>query len=311
MILVTGGTDFIGRAVLQKIADYDYPVRILLQPSQASPRLPAGVRVDVALASLNDIRGVRAALVGVKKVIHLAGSQYDPFSGDLGLADVQGTNSLAEAAADAGVQHLIYISLLGAERSSAFPLLKSRAYAEHAIREYSIPSTIIRTGVLYGDDDRFTTSIATLLAMSMLFFPMPGDGSISMQPLWVDDLATCIAWALDDPETIGKTYDIGGPEYLSFKEIVQLIIQVTGTQRILISARPPYLRAGAWLMERVLRNPPVTTRWLDYFAASRTTDLNNLPQAFGLSPTRLEERIDHLRGRNWGWELLQNQFRTP
>lgn len=310
MLLVTGGTDFIGRAVLKKLADYDYPVRLLLQPSQASPKLPPGVRVDVALASLNDARGVRASLVGVEKVIHLAGNHLENSSGDLGLADVQGTRILSEAAADAGVKHILYLSLLGAERSSAFPLLRSRAYAEQAIHEFGVPATIIRTGLLYGEDDQFTTSLAILLAMSVFFFPMPGDGSITTQPLWVDDLATCITWALDDPDAVGQVYDIGGPEYLTFKQIVQMVIQETGTQRILISARPPYLRAGAWVMERMLRYSPVTTRWLDYFAVSRTTDLNNLPQAFGLSPSRMEEKLGYLRGQNWGWELLQKQFQS-
>ena len=122
MILVTGGPNFIGRSVIQQLTTYGHPVRSLLRPSRKSPSLPAGVSVDVTLAALNDRRGVRAALVGIDTVIHLS-DHVGPMHTTRHLdAEVEGTQNLTEACADAGVRRMIYLSYLGADRSAAYAL---------------------------------------------------------------------------------------------------------------------------------------------------------------------------------------------
>jgi NADH dehydrogenase len=147
-----------------------------------------------------------------------------------------------------------------------------------------------------------------MLAVSPLFFPIPGDGSTMLQPLWVEDFATCVAWILDDNSTFGQTYEIGGPEYISFKQIIQMIMRAASSPRILLQTRPPYLRAGAWLMSRLMPMPPVTPLWLDYLAVDRTTDLNTLPREFSLQPSRMQDNLAYLGERNWGWDLITRQF---
>lgn len=311
MYLVTGSTNFLGRAVLRQLAAFDSPLRTLLEPSQHSPSLPAGVEVDVALSSLLDERGVRAAMVGVDTVIHLAGTSMNSTVEDPLFFDVEAARILAQAAAEVGVQRFIYHSLLGADRSSAYPFLRARALAEDAIQESGIPSTILRTTSLFGEDDGYTTSLAMMMAALPLFFFLPGDGSIVLQPLWVEDLATCIAWSTDDPNLAGTIYDIGGPEYFTLKEMLHLIMRNASILRILVPARAPYLRAGAWMLERLLRRSPVSTHWIDYLAVNRSTDLGTLPSVFGLSPSRMEDKLAYLQGKNWGWEFLRSQFRRP
>ncbi len=308
MILVTGGTDFIGRAVLRRLTDFGFVVRTMLQPSSHSPALPRGVAVDITLAGVTDRRGVRASLVGIDTVIHIAGIEGQGGS-DYGLEnEVAGTQNITEAVAEAGIKRLFFLSHIGVDRGSAYPAMKVKALAEEYVRNSGVPYTILRTGLLFGRQDNFTTSFAMLLGISPLFFPMPGDGSTLLQPLWVDDLATAITWALDEPSTIDKTIEIGGPEYLSFKQILQMIMTASSAPRILIPARPPYLRAGAWLMEKLMPHSPINPLWLDYLAIDRTTDLNTLPHMFGLQPSRMEDRIDYLGKRNWGWDLLIRQF---
>ena len=309
MFLVTGSTSFVGRAVLRQLAAYDIPLRTLLEPSRVSPALPAGVEVDVALSSLLDERGVRAAMVGVDTVIHLAGTSMNSTVDDPLFFDIEAARVLAQAAAEVGVKRFIYHSLLGADRSSAYPFLRARALAEDAIRESGIPATVLRTTTLFGEDDGFTTSLAMLVAALPLFFFLPGDGSVVLQPLWVEDLATCIAWSIDDPDLAGTTHDLGGPEYFTLKEMLHLIMRKASLLRILVPTRAPYLRAGAWLLERILHQPPVSTHWIDYLAVNRSTDLGTLPSVFGLSPSRMEDKIEYLQGKNWGWEFLRRQFR--
>jgi NADH dehydrogenase len=248
-------------------------------------------------------------MVGVDTVIHLAGTSLNSTMDDPLIFDVEAARILASAAAEVGVKRVIYHSMLGADRSSAYPFLRARALAEDAIQEAGVPATILRTTMLFGEGDEYTTSMALLMAAQPLIFLMPGDGSIVLQPLWVEDFATCIAWALDEPELIGTTHEIGGPEYFTLRELLQIIQRKASMLRILVPTRPPYLRAGAWLMERLLPQSPVSTHWIDYFAVNRSTDLGTLPSVFGLSPSRLETKLEYLENKNWGWEFLRNQFR--
>ena len=308
LALITGGTGFIGRSVLRKLVEAGYTVRTLLKPARRSPHLPTGVPVEVALAALSDARGLRASLVGVRTVIHLAGAERTGDAAALQAADVEGTRAMAEAAAEAGVERFVYVSHLGANRSAAYPVLRAKALAEEHLRDSGVPYTILRSGVVFGAQDHFTVALAMMLAASPILFLMPGDGSTLLQPIWVEDLATIITWALEDASTRFRTYELGGPEFISLAQVVQMIMPAAGVTRILVPTRQPYLRAGAWLMGRILPRPPLTPFWLDYLAANRTAGLDSVPRTFGLQPARLEAHLDHLRGHNWEWELLGRQF---
>lgn len=309
MLLVTGGTGFIGRLVLKRLSETDTAVRTLLRPSAATPNLPRDVSFEVALSSLMDKRGVRAAMIGVDAIIHLAGAEESGHPiGQLD-AEIEGTRVLVEAAADAGVKRILFLSHLGASPTSGYLLQRSKAYAEEYIRKSGVPYTIIRTGIVFGRDDHFTTSLAMMLSSIPLFFPIPGDGETLLQPLWVDDLATALLWTIEDPSTAGQVYEIGGPEYLSFRHIVESIMRELGIRRLLLSISPPYLRGGAWLLERFLKIPPIANFWLDYLAVNRTADVQTLPAALGIQPSRLEPKLAYLREKNWLRQFLSNQLK--
>ena len=134
MILVTGGTGFIGRALVRHLAEAGYDVRLLIRPSKESPELPRGVPVEVAVSSLTDQRGLRSAMVGVDTVYHLAGAEWLGPRASLMETDIQGTQSLCQAAAAQKVERILFVSHLGAERASAFPAFKSKGIAEEYIR---------------------------------------------------------------------------------------------------------------------------------------------------------------------------------
>lgn len=305
MILVTGGTGFIGRALVRHLVELGYPVRTLIRPSPSSPRLPRSVAVDVAVSSLNDERGLRAAMVGVEIIYHLASGEWRGPRASLMDIDIQGTRAVVEAAEDAGVKRIFYISHLGADRASAYPVLKAKGIAEEFIRRSSLTYTILRSAIVYGPSDRFTTGLARILGSMPLFFLMPGNGRIVLQPLWVEDLVTCLVWALDDPETQNKVIDIGGPEYLTFQQIVQLVMQETGLKRTILHLPPPYLRGLTVMLESMFSNLPTSVYWLDYMAVNRTTALDTMPRTFNLMPARMSQRLAYLREQNWRTSWLR------
>lgn len=305
MILVTGATGFVGRALLPRLAEAGLELRCLVRPSRRSPRLPRGIPVQVSIASLADARGLRAALVGVDTLIHLAGAEWRGRRGDVFAVDAAGTRALVEAAREAGVGRIVYLSHLGADRASAYPVLKAKGIAEEFIRQSGLTYTIVRSTLLYGAEDVFLNVVAALVKLGPGLFLMPGDGRISLQPLWVEDLVTCLEWSLSDLTSLNQTIALGGPEFITFGQMVQTVMEVLGVRRLVIPVRPPFLRAGAWLMEQILPRSPLTTRWLDHLAVNRTCELTSVTQYFGLKPARFVNTVDYLRDKKWFMEMTR------
>ena len=308
MILITGATGFSGRHLLRRLLQEGESPRILLKPSRRDPALPRGLGVEVALTSLADPRGVRAALVGVDTVIHLATAEHTGSEVDLLHSDVQGTRNLAEAGAEVGLRQMIFVSHLGANRASAYPVFRAKALAEEAIQASGVPHTILRTGALFGRGDHLTQSLALAAAISPLIFFLPGDGEVLLHPLWVEDLVTLIRWTMAEPERGGHLFEIGGPEYLTANQLTREVMAAGSITRLLNHMRPPYLRAAWDGTARLLPAWPLRGFWIDYLAANRTAELNSLPSRFGLQPARLEAHLDHIRGRNWTWEFVRRLF---
>lgn len=299
MILVTGATGFVGRALLPRLTEAGHTVRCLVRASRRSPRLPVGVPVQLAIGPLGDERALRAALAGVETVIHLAGAEWLGRHGDLLAVDVNGTRALAQAARAAGVRRLIYLSHLGADRASAYAVLKAKGIAEEFVRQSGVPHTIVRSALLYGRGDHLISTLAALIRLSPGALFLPSDGRLTLQPLWVDDLATCLEWGLADPATLNQTLSVGGPEFFSLADLAGIIMDKLRTRRPIVNASPQLLRAGAWLAEQLLPRSPVTTLWLDHLAVSRLCELTSLTRYFGLKPARLEPTLEYLRERGW------------
>ncbi len=293
MILVTGGTGFIGQHLVRQLVLQGYDVRILLRPSPQSPNLPTGLPVQVAVSSLNDQRGLRAALKGINTVIHLAGTESFGIKSDLEGVDINGTHSLASAAREAGIDRFFFLSHLGADKASAFPVLKAKAIAENLIKHSGIPFTIFRTAVVFGPNDHFTSVFSRLIEISSIGLLIPGDGSTLLQPIWIQDLVASILISLENPASIGKIYQIGGGESISFFNIIQIIMDKIDLHRRIIPIMPGYLRVmSVWLEQS--RRFPISAYWIDYLAVDRTCSLDSLSRNFNLIPARFHQSLDYL-----------------
>ena len=304
MILVTGGTGFVGRALIRQLVSAGYPVRILIRPSPATPNLPRGVSLEVAVAALNDDRSLRAAMSGVDVVFHLAGAEHQGARADLFGTDIKGTETLARVLADLEIKRLFYVSHLGADRASAFPVFKAKAIAEEYIRRSGVPHTIFRAAILYGPEDHFTSGLARLISLSpVIFFASRSDTLV--QPLWVEDLITSMVWSLDNEATIGQTYEIGGGEFFTVREVMDIVMKTIGKRRILLPLSMPYLRGLTVAFEQWFPKFPSSVFWLDYMSVNRTCPVDSIPRLFGFLPARFTYRLDHLKSVDWGKQARQ------
>lgn len=313
MLLVTGGTGFVGNALVNQLSDLGYPIRLLIRPSQNSPKLPVNTPIDVAITSLSDDRGLRAAMKGVDSIFHLASAEQLGRKAQLTQVDIQGTQALVQAAKQMRIGRIIFLSHLGADRESAYPLLKAKAIAENLIKKSGVPYTIIRSAISFGKGDHFTNSLAFILKISPYFVMLPDQGSTLLQPIWIEDLVKVMAWSLKMPQTKNETIHIGGPEYFSFRDICEMITEKIEINRKFFNIKPVIMNRFTEIMEILMPNFPTTVFWLDYLAANRTTDLGTLPERFNLLPTRMSHQLDYLRGTRYNrvfWQIIMNRKRS-
>ena len=293
MILVSGGTGFIGRALIRHLIEDGKKVRLLLRPSQ-SLRLPPGIPLEVTVCSLTDERGLRAAMGDVDAVYHLIGAERLGIRADLNKVDVEGTQMMVNAAVQSGVSRFIYLSHLGADRSSAYSVLKAKGMAENFILNSGIPYTIFRSGLITGPGDQFTEPLTALIKMNPFLFFIPDGGRTYIQPIWIEDLVTCFTLALEDAQTANQTIQVGGEEFLTFAEVLQIILRKIKLRRIIVDVPSAYLRIlGLWV-EQFNPDFPFSLFWLDYLAADRTCSIDTVPRMFGLIPARFNQNLDYL-----------------
>lgn len=311
--MITGGTGFIGNVLIRHLSDLGYPIKLLLRPSQESPRLPKGVPMEVAVASFNDPKSLRAAMKNVDVIYHLASAESYGREAQLSEVDIKGTQALVASASQANISRIFYLSHLGADRASAYPLMKAKAIAESEIKSSGIPYTIIRSAIVFGEQDHFTNGLAFLLKISPYFVMVPDNGSALMQPIWVEDLARVLTWALDMPQTLNETIEVGGPEFLSFKEVCQTILDELGIRRQFINVKPVILNRFTETLEILFPSFPTSVFWLDYLSTNRTANLDTLPGRFDLLPARLSHRLGYLKSKkfrmNWR-RIILNRKRT-
>jgi NADH dehydrogenase len=306
MILITGATGFVGRRLVRRLAaDAQVHVRVLLRPGSDTRRLPHAVTIHAMVGSTTDVESLLAAMDGVHTVFHLVGTEQRGRHAQLDKVDVAGTRALVEAALAARVGRIIYVSRLGADKASAFPVLKAKGNAEEAIRNSGLAYTIFRSAVLFGEGDRFSEHIA-MLARAFPLFLVPGDGETVFQPLWVEDLVTCLAMSLEDLSLIDTTLAVGGPELLSYRRMVMRVMYAARCQRPIVSIPLLWAQAGAWFLDGLFARWPFTLQWIEMLSTLQTAELGAIERHFGFRPSAFDiGLIDrYMRGHHYALEMI-------
>src|SRR3972149_1592630 len=291
MILVTGGSGFIGRRVVARLADGGNDVRVLAR-GQRQTNLPNGVEAGNAAVLRGE--GLAEAMSGVEKVVHMVAIIRESGGQTFGGVRRRGTERVAEAAKLAGVKKLVYVSAIGAQDNPTYPYLHAKWWAERAVASSGIKYTILRPSIVFGEGEEFINPLAGLVRYNPIV-PVAGNGKAKFQPIWVEDLVTCIVACLDQDAHDSETLEVGGPEHLTYDEMLDIVKQTLGKSRLKAHVPLALMRPLAQVMEWVLPKPPVTTEQLKMLALDNTTATNSVMRNFGVQPRRLADSLDYIK----------------
>jgi uncharacterized protein YbjT (DUF2867 family) len=294
-VAVAGGSGFIGGAIVRRLASIaGTSVRVLTRSPERARQRAAAAKAEFVRGDATDPSSLGPALQGADALVDAV--QFDGYPIEnprRGLTfervDYAGAVALLDAARSSGVRHFIYISGAAANEASNHPAFRAKGRAERAIRESGLDYTIFRPSLVYGVGDRVLSGFAQLMRVVPVF-PVPGTGSQKIQPVLVDDLAACVALALSSKGRNG-TFEVGGPELMTFDEMVRLIMEITGRRRPIVHIPEGLMRLVGAMLEK-LPTPLLTRDAVTFVTADNACDIGPLRAEFGieLTPARVGMR---------------------
>jgi NADH dehydrogenase len=236
LVTVFGGSGFLGRSVVRALAKRDYRIRVAVRrPELAGHLQPLGRvgQIHAVQANLRYPISIEAAMRDASVAINLVGILTEGGAQSFDAVHTAGAGAVAKAAAAAGAK-MVHVSAIGADENSTSRYARSKAAGEKAVLSAMPLATIMRPSVVFGPEDDFANRFAALARVSPAL-PLIGGGMTRLQPVYVGDVATAIADAVDGKTREGAAYELGGPEVLTMREIMEIILATIERQRMLIS----------------------------------------------------------------------------
>ena len=291
LFTIFGGTGFIGRYLVGRLADRGALVRVISRsPRTHGHHLQPLGRVDqivVESADLSSEDSLRRAVAGSAGVVNLIGILHE--TGRQKFAEVQGAlpGRIAGAAAAEGVARLVQISAIGADAASASAYARSKAEGERRVREAFPGATILRPSIVIGPEDGFFNRFASLARM-LPALPLIGGGETRFQPVYVGDVAQAVVAALERDDCQGQIYELGGPQTYTFAELMHYMLRFVGRRRLLPTVPFGMAMTLARFLE-LLPDPPLTRDQVELLQVDNVASLElpGLP-ALDITPTPIE-----------------------
>jgi uncharacterized protein YbjT (DUF2867 family) len=290
VILLTGGTGFVGRKIAHALRAQSLDVRCLVrEPSRAETLSTWGC--ELVRGDVTDAATLRRAVAGCDVVIHLvaivAGRRTE-----FERVMTRGTQDLVASAKDAGVHRFVLMSALGVsdETKELTPYYAAKWEMELAVKESGLEHVIFRPSFVFGRDG----GVLPIFVRQVRWLPLTpviGDGKRRLQPIWVEDVAAYFARAVDLPGAANRTFELGGPDVVTWNELYERIAKVLGKRRARVNVPTAVVRPAAALVERLPR-PPITRDQVTMIeAGDNVCDLGPALETFGLGVLSLDEQI--------------------
>ncbi len=296
-VLVTGGTGFLGRHVCRALIERGYLPRLLVRIGSEG-RIPDDVRraCRVTPGDIAVRESVENAAQSTEAIVHLAGiiREFPDKGVTFERIHVEGTRNALHAANAWGIRRFIHLSALGASAGDPARYFDSKGKAEELVRDSGLDWTVFRPSGIFGPGDSFFTELARAVRVAP-FFPVPGDGTFLLQPVFVGDVVRGIVDSLTRPGMVGRSFDLGGPERIPYGELVDRIGRAAGVRVRKAHFPLPWIRRAAGFLSRFERFP-LSPDMLDVLVAGNTCDPEEYYSAFGIFPTPLSRHLAVLQG---------------
>ena len=289
LVTVFGGSGFVGRQVVSKLARQGYRIRVAVRrPDLAGHLQPLGGvgQIQMVQANLRNRTSIDAAVADAWGIVNLVGILFQSGRQRFDAVHDFGARAVASAAAEAGVSRLVHMSSIGADPESDSHYARSKAAGEAGVKATFPEAVILRPSVIYGPGDGLFNRIAGLARISPVF-PLIG-ADTRFQPAFVGDVAEATVRTLEKGNGI---YELGGPEIATMREMVELALEVTGRTRILVPVPASLARMQALFLQ-LLPNPLFTVdqvRMLDHdnVVSRQAIDSQRTFAGLGVSPTKM------------------------
>jgi uncharacterized protein YbjT (DUF2867 family) len=293
-LAITGASGFLGQHLVRHFTTQGHGVRGLTRSREGAARIRAAGG-DPAIGDVLRPDTLRPLVAGTDAVIHLVAIIRDYEGATFDQVIRQGTEHVTAAARDAGAQRFLHQSALGAVDDPGYPYLQAKWRGEEAVRRSGLDWTIFRPSILFGEGDHVFTLLAEMARTSPIL-PLIGRGDMKLQPLWVGDLARIMHRCLEDRATVGRTYDLGGPEHVTYREMLQAAMNASGHHHPVLSIPVGMMKWMARGMEWTMRRPPITYgELMILLRGDNVTERDSVRANFGFDPLPLREGLDYLR----------------
>jgi uncharacterized protein YbjT (DUF2867 family) len=236
LVTVFGGSGFLGRYVVRALARAGHRIRVgVRRPNLANYLVPMGHvgQIQLVAAHVTDRDQVARALKGADAAVNLVGLLYESGRQRFQAVHAEAAGTIAEAAKSEGARALVHVSAIGANADSPALYARTKAEGEARVREAFFDAAILRPSIVFGPEDQFFNRFAAFARISPVL-PLIGGGRTRFQPVYVCDVADAVLRCATDGTTRGLTYELGGPNIYTFKELMQLMLAETNRRRLLV-----------------------------------------------------------------------------
>ena len=286
-IAVIGATGFVGSHVVPHLVREGHRV---VAVSRGGRRMTGwGDAVEARAANVETGTGLGDALAGADAVVHLVAIPRETGGRRFDAVNVEGTRRVVDAATAAGVRRMVHLSVLGVTDDPRLRYLRSKWDGEQLVRQSDLDWVVLRPSIMFGEGDGFFNLIKTTLTWwSPGVVAIPGRGEERFQPLSVDDLAIAVERSVTAPERSRTVYELGGPDYWSYREIVDEVMRVTGKRRLKLNLPVGLVSALTTVTDRVLPIFPVSHDQIGSLGRPNFTDADAFERAFGVRPQPMD-----------------------
>jgi NADH dehydrogenase len=290
MIVITGATGFVGEEVVRQAREDGYPVRAIVREPERAQWLAERYGVELFHGNVLYAPSIEGAMKDANCVIHLVGIIHEWKENTFERVHTQATRFVIDEAKKAGVKRFVHMSALGTRENARSRYHQTKWAAEEAVRKSGLAWTIFRPSFVYGPKDKGINTLAQVVRR-LPFVPVLGSGDTKIQPISVENVAKAFVGAVRNDESVGKTYDLCGPEAFTWNELYDKLQGILGTRKKKIHLPLPIARVQAAVFEKMLAAPPFTRDQLLMLQEDNVGDPKPAERDFVLAQPNFEEGV--------------------